>query len=502
MDAADAKRHAFEAGLGDALLAAFRNAAEATTAEGGLMFAPSVSRDLAKAVACRNYATLVLQLCHLVNIAEASGEGGWEAFFFSGNRASSSSFRGITKERLGTRGWHRAGFEVMSDGITVSYDKGPFNVPFARMPILAALMYFLLESVGYAKIEVACAAMLENAARQKAVSDAANQLSRDLYDYLGDHLRTAQEQGKFEQIVAFLKAENGDKQAEINDAAILKFWRVQIETKDEADFKQYRSALHAFTAFVKAMERGKSKGAVGRPASIGQDRDAGEISPEILRAAMEMDGEWQSPLAQLDAEPASHIRFLNNREQKEVALLMEWGPLALAWPLSLLRYETFGFTQSRLTQAVRAGAAAAEVKKIASCADTENFSGRVERIEALGRHASETLKASAWILQQAAAESAEDDGDETVIDTHMLAARRAFKNLNRQGFAEDAAADPDLVAGHRAGIDVLLSLRDRLTAWQEKAGELEARNPDLTAQFETDKNCFRDGFHRLYGETA
>ena len=502
MDAQDAKRHAFEAGLSDALLAAFRNAADATAADGELMFPRGVSRDLAKAVACRNYAMLVLQLCHLVNIADASGDDGWEAFFFSGNRALSSAFRGVIGQRLEKKGWRRAGFEVTADGIVIGYDDDQFDVPFARMPVLSALMYFLLETVGYQAADDAFSEMLEDATRRKAVSDAANQVSRRLYDYLGNHLRPAQEQGKFEQIVSFLKAQNGGGEAEINDAAILAFWQAQTEAKDDNDFKQYRSALRAFVAFVKAIEGGKSKGAVARPASIGEDRNAGEIPPDILTAAMELESEWQSPLPQLEAEPANRIRFLNNREQKDVSLLMDWGPLAMAWPFSLLRYETFGFTQSRLTQAARSGAPRAEIKKIASCGDTENFTCRVARIGELGAHASETLKASAWILQQAAHGEDAEGEEETVIDANMLAARRAFKNLNRQGFAEDAQSKPDFIAGHWAGMEVMLSVRDRLAAWHDMARELDASPPGLGKQFETDTECFKNGFHRLYGERA
>ncbi|MDP6590278.1 MAG: hypothetical protein QF666_12640, partial [Alphaproteobacteria bacterium] len=354
----------------------------------------------------------------------------------------------------------------------------------------------------YQPSDDAFSAMLENAARQSSVSDAANQVSRRLYEYLGDHLRAAQEQGKFELIVSFLKAQNGGGEAEIDDAVILAFWRARAEASEETDFKQYRSALRAFVAFAKAIEGGRSKGAVARPASIGEDREAGEIPPDILAAAMDMEGEWQSPLPRLEAEPASHIRFLTNREQKDMALLMDWGPLAMTWPLSLLRYETFGFTQSRLTQAARAGAPGAEIDRIASCADTENFTRRVERIGELGAHAAETLKASAWILQRAGQEEAADSDGDTLVDPNMLAARRAFKKLNRQGFAEDALSNPDLVAGHRAGVEVMLSVRDRLDAWHEMANQLDASPPGLGEQFEADTKCFKDGFHRLYGESA
>ena len=502
MDAEAAKRQAFEAGLSDGLLAAFANVAEASTFEGEVMFSRAVSHDLAKFIACRHYAKLALQLAHLVNIADATSGDSWETLFYSGNRASPSAFRGQISERLERGNWRRQGFEVTAEGISVSYEDGRFNVPFSRMPILSALMYFLMETLGYGELEATFSEMLENAARQKAIGDAANRMSRGIYDYLGDHLRPAQEQAKFEQIVSFLSERSGGEQSEIDDAAILDFWRLQTESADEADFKQYRSALRAIVAFVKAMERGKSKGSVARTLSIGEDRDAGEISPESLAAAMEMDGEWQSPLPELDTEPANQIRFLNSREVKDVSLLMDLGPLAFSWPLSLLRYETFGFTQARLMQAARSSATPEEVTKIASCMETESFLARIKRIGDLASHAMEILKASAWIIEEAARERPDENAEEIVMAPHMLEARRAFKKINRQGFSENAASSAALVAGHRAGMEAMLRLRDKLSSWHEMAEKMKSAAPGLTAQFELDKDCFRDGFNRLYGEQA
>ena len=166
MDAEAAKRQAFEAGLSDGLLAAFANVAEASTFEGEVMFSRAVSHDLAKFIACRHYAKLALQLAHLVNIADATSGDSWETFFYSGNRASPSAFRGQISERLERGNWRRQGFEVTAEGISVSYEDGRFNVPFSRMPILSALMYFLMETLGYGELEATFSEMLENAARQ------------------------------------------------------------------------------------------------------------------------------------------------------------------------------------------------------------------------------------------------------------------------------------------------------------------------------------------------
>ena len=502
MDAQDARRHVIEAGLSNELQVAFYNAGEATAADGGLMFSRVVSRDLAKAVTCRTYTSLVLQLCHLVNIADAAGDGGWEALFFSGDRAASRTFRRLFGERLAVRGWRRTGFDVTNVGITITYEDGEFQVPYSRMPVLAALIYLLLETVGFVEVDEILSNMLKNSTRKHTVSETANRMSSRLYDYLSTHLRPKQEQAKFEQIVSFLKAKTDGGEVEIDDAMILGFWQDQIQLNDNNDFKQYRSALRAFVAFAQAIEGGRSKIAVTRPAAIGEDRAAGEISPDILPEDLELEDDWQSPLIELDSEPASAIRFLNQQERKDLTLIMDWGPLALSWPLSLLRHETFGFTQSRLTQAARAGADGAEITRIASCADTENFATRIARISELHGRVLETLKASAWILRQESGKQEAEHEDDEVIDSKAMEARRAFKKLNRQGFSEDALGAPDLVAGHRAGVSPMLRLRDRLDQWCNKAHALGDVPPGLGKLFEKDTICFRDEFHRLYGESS
>ncbi len=107
MDATEAKHQAFQSGISEELVSAFRNAAEATTANGDLIFSRRVSRDLAKHVACRNYTRIILQLCHFVNVVDAIYKEGWETFFFTGNRASSHFFRTLIIGREKDTGWRR-----------------------------------------------------------------------------------------------------------------------------------------------------------------------------------------------------------------------------------------------------------------------------------------------------------------------------------------------------------------------------------------------------------
>lgn len=501
MDATEAKRQAFLSGISEELVSAFRNAGEATAANGDLIFSRRVSRDLAMHVACRNYTRLILQLCHFVNVVDAIYKEGWETFFFSGNRASSHFFRASIIEREKNVGWRRGGFMTNADGITINYDTGQFTVPFDRMPILSIMLYFLIETVGYKEIEIIFAEMLEGITKEDSVGEASNSVARHLYDYLTRNLRSAQEQEKFEKIVTFLKNFNNRMEFEINDDTILSFWREQATLEGDGDFKLYRSVVRAFVAFVRAMQRGSVAGSLDNCFSFGADREVGEISLEVFSATSEMETEWQSPILNLETEPAKRIRFLNSREQKDLLLMMDWGPLAEEWPLSLLRHETFGFTQSRLTQAVRSKKDNLAIKKIASCADTENFRDRIKRLRYLHEHVSDTVKASTWILQEAGTIREERWSEKSgIVERYVMEARRAFKRLNRQGFTESASQNSDLIEGHQEGLGAMLQIRDKMGAWFKVIEGSGGKVTDLTDQFAADARFFSEGFESLYGE--
>ena len=504
MDATEAKHQAFQSGMSKELVSAFRNAADAKTANGDLIFSRRVSRDLAKHVACRNYTRIILQLCHFVNVVDAIYKEGWETFLgreITGNRASSHFFRTLIIEREKDTGWRRGGLMSNSDGIVIKYDSAQFTVPFERMPILSIMLYFLVGTVGYKEVEKIFTEMLEDVTKEGSIGEASNGISRKLYDYLTDHLRPAQEQEKFETIVAFLNNFNNRVKLEINDEIILSFWREQINVEGSGDFKLYRSVVRAFVAFVKAMQRGSIVGSLDNCFSFGENREAGEISLDIFMATSDMESEWQSPLLKLEVDPAKRIRFLNSREQKDLLLMMDWGPLAEEWPLSLLRHETFGFTQSRLTQAARSKKDILQIRKIASCDDTENFQNRITRLKYLHEHVSETVKASTWMLRESGEFKEGMGSDEgSVVEGYFVEARRAFNRLNRHGFTDTDSEVPDLLEGHQEGLGAMLRIREKLGVWFKIIEGLEEKSPSLSDQFVSDAHFFGECFQRLYGE--
>ena len=103
MDADAARRRILEAGKSGELTAAIQNVAEVTVPSGGRKYARKVCNELGRMIVCRSYAKAVLQLCHLINAADACGRGAarYERFFFGSGWATAGSFRSHVDNALG-----------------------------------------------------------------------------------------------------------------------------------------------------------------------------------------------------------------------------------------------------------------------------------------------------------------------------------------------------------------------------------------------------------------
>ena len=525
MDASEATSHVLSAGQSAELAAAFRCIAEATAPEGGPKYAPRVCQALARAIVCRTYAKLVLQLCHLVNAADACAPAGasYETLFFAVPRASPSAFRGHVEEALGARPWRRSGFEGSGEGIVIHYSDAVFNVPYARMPLMAALLEFLLTIDDYPEIDAILGDMLGEPSSIAAIEKAASRLEARLYHTLGEHLPSAQNNRKFHRILGFLRDRAEDDSIEIDDDGIVAFWRRNSVTADDeaVDFRMFRTVLQAFIAFARALETARARRGLESAVPLGGDREAGEVDPGAVSEVAEDGPEWRSPLALLDEEPARGIKFLNRRERDELALVMDCGPLSRRLPLSVLRAEVFGHVQDRLTQALRRKSPAGEIRTLIHAPGTDYGACEVGFAKLLD-HVRRVLRAAAHVLLSepvpeggnVVALGAADPAahferlcrEGSAVDAERLSAaldeaKRSFRGLARKGFEDDRVGTPAVAAGFRLGVDVLQTIDRELGAYLATLREI-AGEGGLDRRFEHDRKVFREQFTRIYGETA
>jgi hypothetical protein len=524
MDAREATQLVLEAGKSEELRAAFLAVAEITTPMGELKYPPRVCRALAQAIACRNYAKPVLQLCHLINLADACGRGreSYERFFFGGRRATASNFKIFIQESLAVRGWRRAGFERTAEGVAIRYAGSLFNVAFSRMPVLAALFEFLIEIEGYRPVDEILGRMLSGAHDQATIATAANALSKRIYGYLSRHLPSAQNAAKFNRILEFLENRSPDGTVVMDDEIVLQFWSDHAAKEDgrAGDFRAFRTVLDAFVAFTRALELAADQRAVGSASAIGSNREAKEVDPDHLSDLADLPGQWQSPLPLLAEEPVDRIKFLTNREMDSLHLLLDIGPLSRQLPLSLLRAEVFGRVQARITQALRAKDQGS-VSRLTECTDSESYCerqavyldlrGRIERVMKAALHVllrdRRTTDGGSVValrpndpiavFEQICETPVSNDPQE--LESVLKEAGKAFRAFSRKGFAEREAEDPTVVEGFRYGAGILLTIAGEIDGFLDTLKHVDQQEPGLAGWFHHDRGVFRTQFGRLYG---
>jgi hypothetical protein len=132
----------------EVLRATLAGVCESTAVDGGPRYSEKVCRELARIIVCRSYAKPLLELSHLL-VAASAGGGRYEDVFWGMPRASAGDFRRAFSALDGTH----PNIRVARNGI--SHDDGAegFQITYTRMPLLAALLEFMVMSVGYAEVD-------------------------------------------------------------------------------------------------------------------------------------------------------------------------------------------------------------------------------------------------------------------------------------------------------------------------------------------------------------
>ncbi|MDJ0943121.1 MAG: hypothetical protein QNJ30_06635 [Kiloniellales bacterium] len=547
MSSVGAEGMLLEAGKSPELDAAFRIVAEAECA-GAAKFSPGVSRKLARIIVCRCYAPAVLELCHLVGVAKACStrRSSYEGLFWDSGPARAAGFRGFIGARLRNGGEGQPRISASDSGVEIVYADGSFGVAFARMPLLSALMEFLVTVLGYRALDDALQVMLEQGPTAAAVSDTAKHLSRALYGFLNAHLPSAQTQRNFNRLTDYLvRRHDGDfDETAIDDEAILGFWLAE-SAAETPDFRTFLSVFRSFVRLRQALILARDRQALAHPRAIGPDREAGEIDPAELQIAVEALAETEDCLTRLRETAARRIKFLTKTEAAELEGLVEHGSVSRTLALSLLRSEVFGAVQTRISQALRRRTPVEALRGVIDGSPAMDYESRRVRLAELRRHVERVLLATVHVLLRARrwealtiAVALRPDIDLRPFRGRLLCAgehrnvvaltvgkpwerllpgledpsiagpamaslmqdaRQAFKSLARQGFREDEARDPEVVEGFVAAIEPLLELERELSAFGDHLSRVRLPQTDWQSQFEADRQTFRSQFLIIYG---
>ena len=466
-------------------------------------------RLAAKILDGRAHEVLVFRLCHLVRCVSVAGGGGhgWLEFFCAPQAGRAGWAAGWLRARLpAAAAGEAAPVSAAADGVALRYAgrAAPVTVSYGAMPLLAAFMEFLLNTLQYDVVRDGIEPLSRRDLAWRELQDASNALSRAVYAWLREHTRPVQDSRDFEEMARFLMArgEGGDFAAgDIDDAAVLEFWRA-ASLEEGSGFVTFRKTFRAFLRLAGALREEALRAGVDRPETLddagGWLEPADPSSPGLdrMRAPAPAPEPWSgagdeedaaSPLEEL---AASEIRILLAEEAKRLALVdAHWRDLP-ALARSLLRDAAFGHAQGRISQALRTGAG--DLGALVREPPAIRYEDEAASLERLLEHFEDLIAAAAFVLLER-----EGTPDGTVELDFAVAGRgrRALRAIRRKGFDDLRAGAPAAVDSLRDAVPAIIALRDRLSplcARLRPEGSWQARQ-------EEDERVFRAQFARLYG---
>jgi len=495
-----------------------------------------VVRELARAIVCRTYAPAVHELCHLIAAAgRADGTGRYEQLFWATGPARARNFFAWFADADADA----SGLDVAGNGVTLAYSDKPFTVTYGRMPFLSALLEFLMTALGYTALDETLAPLAAEMPGAEQVSEAANELSRKLYAFLGEHLPAVQEQRKQRSFLAFVaERAAGEAAAQaIDDGTVLDYWIEHAEAEgDDTDARTYRNVFKTAARLLTILRLAEDRHGIEVALPIGTDREAGEVDPAELEQAMTAVEEAADTVDALEQVALAGVKMVNKREAETLRHALPGDETARALTRSVLRNAVFGDAQARLTQALRQGLKPAEVARKIETEPEDDYPGRLDSFRAVAEHLERMLLVSFHVLflrrHAAAAEAAllarpdldlealrpdpaTPDGGNVVSMQAELALRRLFddaddesplgqlrrdaakaaKSIARQGFKEGDWQDPEIVGAFADGLPALAAaLRELLRLLERHAAGIDW--PGLQAE---DTPTFQAQFMRMYG---
>ena len=480
----------------------------------GPKYSEAVLRRLAaKILDGRAHELLAFRLCHLVRCAsfaaEDRGPASWLEFFCSPDAGRAGWTAGWLRARL-PAAEDTGGLRVAAtaDHAALRYDGrgSPITIFYGAMPLLAAFMEFLLNTLQYQTLRDILSPLSKPSLGWRDLQDTANALSRATYAWLQEHRRPVQESRDFEAIARFLisRGDPGDFSADdIDDAAVLAFWRA-VSAEPESAFRTYRKTLRAFLRFAEAMRDDVLLQGIDSPGSLDAEGERGTMeiadpsSPGLgaMRAAAPTTSMWeagdQEGASPLERISGAEIKFLLASEARRLALVDAHALLLPRLVHSLLRDVCFGQVQARISQSLRMNRPAA--RTLITGTPGIRYDDEADAFENLLAHLEQLIDAAACVLFGGCGNSDRDNVRSPDFET-LARGRRALKNLRRQGFDELRAGTPEALETLRRTVPAIVELRDRLAPL---CARLRAEAPWAVRQ-EEDEPVFREQFARIYG---
>ena len=192
-----------------------------------------------------------------------------------------------------------------------------FEIDFAQMPRLAALLDFLHNALGFSTVADLIAPALQRGAPAGAASEVSRALHAALNAWLSSRLESANHMLQAKRIRAFVTTRGRLVPETIDDESIFLFWTAMADAAEDDNvegFRLYRSA--AGPPCCVTGRRGRDAATTRPPRRIGwgEASTAPTISCEADRAGAGTE-HWQSPLRALALPSASRVKWLTRKDR-------------------------------------------------------------------------------------------------------------------------------------------------------------------------------------------
>lgn len=553
-----------ETGASGTLKADFLSVAECCAPDGSPKYAKRpVMEWLAKVIVGSgggaNKDTPLFELCHLIHtvncfLGKTDIAKERLTFFIGVEKASPSVYRDWFLSKNALSGKVEEHITVDEKGLNLEYPDGTFSIRYGRIPFLAALHEFLciMDQCSFYEQFNELFDTLSLADNQncditfRKIQDASNSLSSSLRSYRRSNMPQAQHDEKFDKLFNFLKehnikaatavaAKHGKKEnnmeaerqspqrLDVDDKAILDFWLTHSYLEE---FRVYRAVFDNFVKLIKSLETAEVGRNIDHASVIGTDREKHEVEPDDEAASFADYGDWQSPLAVFDEEPAVHVKFFKQKSERQpIELLMKYGPYAKRLPLAFLRLETFGQIQAGISNDLRVKRSQGDLRDRMTCRDAATYLEIQAQLKKIKEHVKQLQLAALYALRKNKHQRIQQEGnvvslfddplqsefdaargrnfsneiDEEDLEETFGDAKRAFQSFTRAGFTEEELEDEGHLEAFRIGAGALIEVGAQLQNFLSSISRVVRHDSLLEEKFKKDQEIFSNQFHTIYG---
>ena len=338
------------------LLDLVRTIFDNTVADGRQRHSEQAKQNLLKVLAGHSYAKVIFPVCHFLKVSAQNGVELYHWFAMSQPVTARSLELGL---QSATSTPVAGGYQTI---IEANDHNQTFDVNLIYIAKHSALLDLMLEIVGYDKLEkfYNCLAMAKN---QQDVREISNDISREMYHFLKDHMATASAEKKAKSLRDFVAARYGQDHhigvSDIDDELIVDFW-IQFSLDTDSKFRLYTNCVQNWVIFRHAI-RAATSNQFQQEASLDALNEQGQAALDRIdqQTAKTMfdnasdDTPIRSQLCKISPAELQIIKLVTATEHDQIAQLLDFGDDGPALIVTILRLITFGPVQARLIEASR-----------------------------------------------------------------------------------------------------------------------------------------------------